>query len=142
MSPSRLKINQTENSWNLPVAGQQVTRCCVDYAAVELLLANGIRIYIESTFTYVSPDGIEYVLDPEAEAQRLAPIIQLRRLNATGGAAFKDGHLEVYFEDGSRIHVPADQEFEAWNISGPGGLDGLKVMSTPGGELAIWQDRR
>jgi hypothetical protein len=142
LAPSRLEITERENSWTLPVAGAQVTRCCADYAAVAVLLSNGLQLYIEGVFSYVGHNGHAHMLNPDGDATDLAPILRLRRLTATDGAAFKDGRLEMGFEDGSQISVPADQRYEAWNISGPGGPDGLKIVSMPGGELAIWQDRR
>jgi hypothetical protein len=129
-------IKEFEDGWILPVDGRQVTRCCVDYAAIGLLLDNGLHISIEDIFTYASPDGIEYELDPDGEAGNLAPILHLRRASADRGLAFNDGHLEVYFNDGSYIHVAASQHFESWGITGPGGL---RVVSMPGGDLAIWK---
>lgn len=142
MSPSRLALQDAGSTWILPVAGQQVTRCCLDYAAVSLLTANGVCVYIEAPFVYAGLDAVEYTLDPDEDASHLAPFIRLRRQSIKSAEAFKDGSLEVRFGDGSRIQVPADQSFEPWNVSGPGGLDGLRIVSMPGGELAIWTDRR
>ena len=142
MSPKRIDITESVEAWNIPVAGQQITRVCADYASVSLLASNGIYMNIEVPFTYLSPNGTESTLDPDGDALDLADVLRLRRLGATECLAFKDGRLEVKFEDGAQLKVPMDLEFEAWGISGPGGADGLKIVSMPGGELAIWRDRR
>jgi hypothetical protein len=46
------------------------------------------------------------------------------------------GTLRVVFEGGARLIVEPDPAYEAWSVSGP---DGALVVSTPGGELAIWK---
>lgn len=142
MNRSSLELNETEDGWVLPVAGHQVTRCCIDYAAVGLLVDNGVYITIEGVFKSVDMSGRAELLDPDGDALNLAPVLKFRRMYITEGTAFKDGSLEVKFDGGSRILVPPDSEYEAWNIGGPGGIDGLKIVSTPGGELSIWFDRR
>ena len=38
---------------------------------------------------------------------------------------------------GTTLRCPGGVEFEAWNVSGPGGV---LVVSTPGGGLATWTD--
>ena len=138
MSPKSAELQESDEGWLLPVVGQQVTRCCLDYAEVGLLLANGININISQAFFYVRSDGTEFRLNPEGEGMHLAPILRVRRTNVKSGTAFKDGRLHVLFEDNSYVEVPPSQEFEAWNIAGP---DGLLIVSTPGGDLAIWGDR-
>lgn len=45
------------------------------------------------------------------------------------------GALSVAFEGGARLRVEPDPAYEAWNVSGP---YGALVVSTPGGELAVW----
>jgi hypothetical protein len=47
------------------------------------------------------------------------------------GIAFSDGRLMLTFGDGSRIEIPAGHRFEAWTLAGPGGVDGLKIVSAP-----------
>lgn len=38
--------------------------------------------------------------------------------------------------DGSRFSVSASDDYEAWELAGP---SGLRMVSTPGGELTVWQ---
>jgi len=53
----------------------------------------------------------------------------------TSSLAYKDGRLKLELSGGNRLHIFAGQEFEPWTLVGP---DGLRVVSVPGGELAIW----
>jgi Family of unknown function (DUF6188) len=142
LSPKRIDVTESVEAWSIPVAGQRITRVCADYASVGLLASNGVYMNIEASFTYLGSSGIESALDPDGDAMDLAPMLRLRRLGVTECVAFKDGRLDVKFEDESRIQVPMDPEFEAWEICGPGGVDGLKITSMPGGGLAIWRDRQ
>jgi hypothetical protein len=137
-----MELTPQGDSWLLPVAGQQVTRCCVDNEAVRMLCLNMIEISIGEPFTLVTPDGRRRTLDPSGDAIDLAPILQIVRQVIREGTAFNDGRLELDFSDGSYIKVPAGEDFEAWTLAGPGGADGLKVVSIPGGDLAIWSDHR
>jgi len=40
------------------------------------------------------------------------------------------------FADGSRVRVSASDDYEAWELAGP---SGLRMVSTPGGDLTVWQ---
>lgn len=141
---TRMELIPAGDDWLLPVAGQQVTQCTVDYAGVAVLCGNGISFYIEQPFTLVAPDGQSYLLDPDprGDAADLAPVLRIMRKVVRDGTAFHDGRLALAFEDGSRIEVPSSQKYEAWNISGPGSIGHLRVVSIPGGDLAIWRDTR
>jgi hypothetical protein len=133
-----IDVIESAEAWIVPVVGQQVTRVCADYAAVGLLVSNGIYVEIGVPFTYLGPNGAASTLDPDGDAVDLAPILRLRRLGATECSAFKDGRLSLKFEDGTQLHVSKHLEFEAWEISGVGVAAGLKIVSMPGGDLAVW----
>lgn len=136
---TNLVLTELSDRWLLPVAGQQITRCCADYAAVLLLLENGVEFSIEAEFFLTLPTGQHHALNPEADnGLALAPILGTRRRNVAQGTAFKDGRLILDIDDGSRIEVPANHKYESWNLTGPGGL---MIVSTPGGDLSIWSSR-
>jgi hypothetical protein len=137
-----MELIPRDGGWVLPVAGQRVTRVCIDNEAVRLLCHNMLEISIAEPFVLLTPDSRRYVLDPAGAAMSLAPFLGVMRQVVRAGTAFKDGRLELGFGDGSRINVPPGSHFEAWTLAGPGGPDGLKVVSVPGGDLAIWADRR
>lgn len=121
--------------WVLPVAGQAVAQLCVDYA-VTLRLQNDVVVRIEQPFVITTETGEERLIVPERDVDRLAPVLILARSTVTEGAAFDDGHLELSFAGGARVSVPATEDYEPWEIVGPGGL---RIVSVPGGELSVWR---
>jgi hypothetical protein len=121
--------------WMLPVADERVTWCCVDYG-VSFGTQSQILIRIEQPFVYTSSDGAETLIVPEGDPVRVAPVLAIARLSVREGFAYDDGHLAVTFSDGSTIGVPATQDYEPWELTGP---NGLKMVSVPGGKLSIWR---
>lgn len=121
--------------WLLPLTGEPIMSCCVDYA-FSFGTGNLISIRIEQPFVYTSADGAEHLIVPEGDPVQVAPALVIARLSVREGFAFADGHLELTFSDGSMIGVPSAEGYEPWDLTGP---DGLKVVSVPGGELAIWR---
>jgi hypothetical protein len=43
--------------------------------------------------------------------------------------------LAVAFDDGARIIVQPDPDYEAWNVTG---RHGMRIVCLPGGGLATW----
>ncbi|WP_240431252.1 DUF6188 family protein [Mycobacterium kyogaense] len=81
-------------------------------------------------------NGEVFTLTPDEDPQEaFQPIRQLVGLDVSESTADDSGALKIAFTDGSLIQVPADDAYEAWNVSGP---NGALVVSMPGGELAIW----
>jgi hypothetical protein len=124
-------IEQSDR-WILPVSGQRVSRCCVGYA-VTLMCDNGLGIDIEGAFAYRMTDGREHALDPQGPAPDLAPILSTRSLIIREGTAFKDGRLQILFEDGSQISVPADSRYEPWTIGEDAGARRSPASGVPAG---------
>jgi hypothetical protein len=50
-----------------------------------------------------------------------------------------DGTLDLAFSDGSSLRCPPDDRYEAWQVVG--GFPEHLVVCTPGGELAVWDDK-
>jgi hypothetical protein len=138
-----MTYSQEHDGWLLPVAGGQVTRVCIDNAEVKIF-CNGVEISIGGQFFMTDSSGEQFIIDPspDHDALLLAPFLRIVRRTVADAIAFTDGRLSVTIDDGTLIEVPVDPRFEAWHASGPGGIDGLKVVSLPGGELAVWKDRR
>jgi hypothetical protein len=137
-----LELTRRGDGWILPVAGQLVTRVCLDNEAIRVLCRNMIEISIGEPFILTGRDGVRHLLDPAADGPGLAPVLRIMRQVISAGTAFDDGRLEISFDGGDSIRVPYGPDFEAWTIAGPGGPAGLKMVSVPGGELAIWDDSR
>lgn len=128
-------ISESSDWWVLPVADQPVVTCCVDYA-LTFRFGNEVTLRIEQPFVYRTAEGVEHLIVPEGDPVRMAPALAVCRQVARQGFAFKDGHLGLDFVDGSRVSVPTAEDLEPWELAGP---DGLRVVSVPGGDLAIWR---
>lgn len=128
-------VSESSDRWVLPVADQPVVTCCIDYA-LTFRFGNDVTLRIEQPFVYRTAEGVEHLIVPEGDPVRLAPALAVCRQVARQGFAFKDGHLELDFADGSWVGVPTAEDLEPWELVGP---DGLRVVSVPGGDLAIWR---
>jgi hypothetical protein len=115
------------------VGGLDMTFIRVDHQT--RLHFGDFEIAIESPFRLKTPDGNEYSLDP-GERASLGPVLDLYPdvlVNATVDA---DASLRLVFGTGATLDVPADLEFEAWQVNGP---DGFLVVCMPGGSgLVVW----
>jgi hypothetical protein len=94
------------------------------------------ELTIEGSLRVVPADGPERHGDPVSSevAEQL-----IRLLNAPVTAAVVDPHgtLKVAFENAYLV-VPYDEMYESWQLRSD---EGLLIVSTPGGHLAIWQPR-
>lgn len=132
---TRLEHQPEMNRWALPIGDETITWCCIDYA-FSFGTQNQISVRVEEPFVYTSADGVEHLIVPEADPVNIAPVLAIARLSVRDGFAYDDGHLELTFSDGSTIGVPSAQDYEPWELTGPGGL---KMISVPGGELSVWR---
>ncbi len=126
-----------DDRWLLPLVGLRLSQCCVDFAVTfRFSDANGtFEVRVGEPFVlYLA--GHEQVLKPEEDRAQVGPVLSLLHQTVSEAVAFKDGRLELAFSDGAAVRVPVGQDFEAWELVGP---DGLRVVSLPGGELAVWQ---
>ena len=133
-------IHLTENNgrWQLPLDKAAVTQCCIDYG-VTLRLdhpSGQFELRIEQTLDFVAADGTASNLDPDEDPTGIGPLLACTRTTVTSATAFDDGRLEMSMADGSRFSVSASDDYEAWELAGP---SGLRMVSTPGGELTVWQ---
>ena len=131
------ELVEAADRWLVPMVGT-VTQCRLDYAFSLVVAdesAGSFEARIEHLFVVAGHDG-ETSMDPEADPVLMAPALRVLRRAVDQAIAFKDGRLELTFDDGAVLRVPADEDHEAWNIVGPAGL---RVVSMPGGELAIWE---
>lgn len=120
---------------DLGLNGQSVMYCHVDYTFM-VAFDDETTVTVESDFVYRSADGIEHAVRPGDDPASCGAALAITRLAARRGTGFEDGRLELELDDGSMILAPGADGYESWNIAGP---DGFKVVSIPGGELAIWR---
>ncbi|MEY2430378.1 MAG: hypothetical protein QOC92_103 [Acidimicrobiaceae bacterium] len=133
------ELVEATDCWLVPMVGRTVTQCRLDYA-FSLVVAGDVDdsyyVTIEQPFTLRMPGGGgEMVFEPEGDPVRMAPALRVLRQDVERVVAFKDGRLELTFADGSILRVPVGEDYEPWNIVGPAGF---RIVSLPGGELAIW----
>ena len=117
----------------LGLEGQSVTHKTVDYT-VSLNTNAGFEIRIETNFSLRTPEG-DFDLSPESSDMQAERLQSLLHQTVTSSVADESGALSLGFSDGSRLHVDPNDSYEAWTVASPGGM---KVVSMPGGELAVW----
>jgi Family of unknown function (DUF6188) len=134
-----MQMREHDDHWSVLVSDGEVTQLRIDFALTLIVAASpddGFEVRIGGTCILTTPDGATAELAPEDDPTRLAPALRLARLGVQRTKAFKDGHLEMAFGDGSTLAVPADPDYEAWTITG---TNGARIVSTPSGELAVWE---
>lgn len=134
---SAVEFVDAEDRWVVRLGGGVVAQCRVDHAFT--LVIDGERgsfeVRIEQPFKLSRVDGGLTALSWEGDPTALAPALAVLHAEVDAALAFKDGRLELKFRDGDWLRVSASEEFEAWTLVGP---DGLRLVSVPGAELAVW----
>jgi hypothetical protein len=127
-----------DGTWAVPIVGWEVTRCCVGIGF--LLLMHGddgrgtLKVGTECT---ISGGGETVTVDPEDDPAAVGRFTVFLREQVTSATATDRGRLEVRFAKGASLTVEPDPDYEAWGIAT--GSEGFRLVSMPGGDLAIWQ---
>jgi hypothetical protein len=108
-----------------------MTFVCVDHQT--RLQFGDFEIAFESPFRVTAPDGSEYSLDPGVRAS-LGPVLDLYPDALVTATAMPRRRLRLRFASGATLDVPADFDFEAWQVNGP---DGFLVCATGGPDLVF-----
>ncbi len=129
------QVVEGTDRWWLGIGGT-VTQCRVDHAYTIVIAHEGLsfEVRIEQPFV-VSYADRQFRLDAEGDPVSLAPGLRMLHRTVLDAIAFKDGRLEMTFDDGGVIRVAAGQDFESWNVVGS---NGIRIVSLPGGDLAVW----
>lgn len=129
--------SEARRSWLVELESASVTQLTVDWAINLIIESGAVRwtVRIESPFV-VHMDDNEQLVVPEDPATA-APVLQVLRRSVSQIEAADDGHLVVLFGDEGRIEVPAAEDYEPWEIADG---EGRKIVSVPGGELAVWSE--
>jgi hypothetical protein len=118
--------------------GLAVTKISVAYQLF-LHLESDARVHLGCPFKLtqgVRGSREEVFLDPGR--QEVAAALGLFGAKVLSAVAFKTGSMRLVFDNGCHLNSRADPSFEAWEVLGPGGW---RVISMPGGELAVWSGR-
>lgn len=124
--------------WVIPIRGEIVTQCRIDYAfGLEIWESDDflVSIRIGGNFLFKT-DGEEHWLSTQNQPTTLCLALSVLHKKIDTAVAYKNGRLELKFEGNLEVSVPPDLKYEAWELSGTGGLH---LVCRPGGGLAIWQ---
>lgn len=120
----------------LPLMGWTVSRVCVDHQFSLVFEAPDPRtgtpnahLTIGTAFVYRDASGVAHAATPGPPQVDVAPALAVHTDLVVRATASAEGVLELEFESGGRITVPADPNYEAWLVTGPAGL----VVCGPGG---------
>ena len=131
---------ELEEAWLLPLQGQTVDRCYT-YPGLILDLEGEGRSYhlrLHGDAVFQAADGEVHRVAAERWAKDKPELVApFRGKVVDQGLAYKDGRLELHFEDGSMLEILADKEYEAWEMRGTGDL---LIVSAPEGKLVIWSE--
>lgn len=129
-----MPISESEDSSQVLV-GLTVTGVMFDGSVrIEFGEPTAYVLRCESEIVYDTPIG-SFVIRGTPLDEKFAELLKLVGLCIVNSRILEDGRLDVAFHDGSRFTALPDLQFEAWQLSGPGGFS---VVSLPGGETAIW----
>jgi len=119
--------------WTLP--DHRVTQLVVELGAVRLTtwtLHASLDVRLAVPFVVRQADGIDRTADPD-EPEQLAPLLTLVGRWVETFAVTEQAMLALTFSDGTIVTVAADPRYEAWQVQGGGGLEGLAYVARPGG---------
>jgi hypothetical protein len=118
--------------WALKLDPSDLTWIVIDHS-IRLRFGDAV-VTIENDFV-LRRGFAEHVLDP-GEREELGPLLALYPDSLTAGSVDVDGTLHLTFLSGATIEVAACDQYEAWQVQGPG--DYVVVCSPGTGELDVW----
>ncbi|MGI5170042.1 DUF6188 family protein [Spirillospora sp. CA-253888] len=122
---------------DLTLQGRTVVRVCFD-AAVTILTADTYELRLETPAVITTADGGRIPFDPEKPGTAAATLVSLFGQEISRFAMAEAGDLSITFTNGMGLATAADADYEAWTLTGPGGL---LVVCRPGGGTAVWSGR-
>ncbi|WP_072804094.1 DUF6188 family protein [Rhodococcoides yunnanense] len=119
---------------HIPLVNQTVVT--VDFGFSFLLVTSGgFEIRIESTFQVDDSQAGRFEGAPDEELSFNPAFKDLIGKVIEEAQATVDSTLTLLLSGHTTLTVPADPDFEAWTVAGPGGM---KIVSEAGGGLATW----
>lgn len=137
---NNMQIRENPESWVISGDDLIVTQCRIDYSfGLELwkLKEHYLSLRIEGIFRFDSGEKI-YNIFVEKDPESVGPVLRIINQEIKSITINKDGDLELVFTNGMNISVSPSPDFEAWTLSGAGGL--LFVCS-PGGNIVRWKPK-
>ncbi|WP_203962585.1 DUF6188 family protein [Actinocatenispora thailandica] len=122
--------------WVLPFRGFAVTKVEADWAFGLTFDDQGaVRISSTMTLGWAATAARSETARLKPECQDVAAGLALFNATVLSAVASKSGGLRIVFDDGHRLAVAPDSDYEAWTATGP---SGMLIVSRPGGDLAVW----
>ena len=130
------ELQPLNGGWRLPLERRAVSRCVLDYAFVlEFHEAEEKAILrIEGEFLIRDNRGSHEL--SAAKPAKLGAALDLFGQVVRLAVASREGRLKITFGEGRILSVEPDDHYEAWEMSGPGGM---RAVCTPGGVISVWQ---
>lgn len=122
----------------LPLPGLIVDGCMVEHGLQLILVGPDARVYlhIEGWIRLTTAEGsTPEVSALDHQATQIARRIVGRTVKTA--AVLVDGDLALVFEDGSKLGVDADREYQSWELLT---AKGYHIVCGPGGKLTITQE--
>jgi hypothetical protein len=134
---TRVSFVERGDHWIIPLGGETVTQCRYDYALTLVVgeIDPSFYIRIEQPFALHTAEEAVEQFDPEGDPQEMGGTLRLLRSTVTRSVAYKNGRLEIEFDNGSVLQVSPSADYEPWQLSGP---DGLRMVPAAGGDLVVW----
>jgi|GEM_PF-2068770 len=138
MAVGAIRLEGESADVDLRLKGKIISRCCIDAAfSLEILEERSRTVIRIGGQMSIEHDGFRLSLSGEKPKEAAQASVLLGK--TIGSAiAHGDGSLEIGFKDGSRLLVPVDPHYEAWEMNA---TDGFMVVSRPGGGLSTWSPR-
>jgi hypothetical protein len=136
-------LNIHAEQWDFPIVGFEVLE--VRFSGQLHIVAYGddggpgraaswSSIAYGGSFTLDLNDRDPLHLDASGPWTKVVPVLELRHARVASATAFRNGQLEIRFDDGSALIAESDSDYENWEINGP---DALNVVAQPGGGVSI-----
>jgi hypothetical protein len=125
--------------WDLPIIGYRVVT--IEFSGRIGVVAYGTRTEGErfapsarlcfgGTFLFGDQGGVGHSLNAESPWDQLIGLLDLRHRTVASAVADDDSHIEITFDDGSKLIAGPDPAYENWELDGPRGLN---LVAMPGG---------
>jgi hypothetical protein len=88
------------------------------------------KLCFGEAFAYIDEDRTRHDLNAENPWSSLTGLFALRHKVIASATADNRSNLEVRFEDGSGLDAGPDEDYENWELVGPGNLN---LVGLPGG---------
>ena len=128
-------ITKDNDDYILPLKGTVINKFVIDnqFCMQFLELADPMDINIGGRF-FVDFGGNKQEFDIE-NVDTLGPAFRLFQKEIEYGKVYKNGTLEIQFKDRTILIAPPLDKYECWELNTK---SGVKIISIPGGDLAIW----